>query len=132
MRKYLYLWAAILFVLSAGSPGNPADDVRIQRTTKVLDEKTLEKLITSAESPVLIFRTTTPSLESLSPGDVIVGGVSQRAPNGLSPRRIVSIQREGDRIVVRTEPATLEDVIEEGEINLQQNLKPLGRSEKHY
>jgi len=130
LKNSICFWAAILFVSGAASLGHSADEVRIQKTTKVLDEKTLEKLKTLPESRVLVFESATPSLESLSPGDVIVGGVSQRTPDGLSPRRVVAIQREGDRIVITTEPATLEDVIGEGEINLEQKLKAPGRSKK--
>lgn len=113
-----------LAVYGGGSEGKGNDIVKIPSTTKVLDEETLEHLSSiSEEGSVLVFNRTTPILESLAQGDVIVGGVSKTTPYGLAPRRIVSIKKEGSQIKVITKPATLEEVIEKGTIKTNEFRK---------
>lgn len=101
-----------------------AGEVKIPSTTKVLDEETLKHLSISEDGSVLVFDMTTPILESLSYGDVIVGGVSEATPYGLSPRRVASIEKKGDRFIVETIPATIENAIEKGKIEKQRTLNP--------
>ena len=52
------------------------------------------------------------------------------APTALAPdgflRRVTSVSTPGGQVVVQTEPATLEDAIEQGEIIFSRQLSPVG------
>jgi formylglycine-generating enzyme required for sulfatase activity len=53
----------------------------------------------------------------------MVSAPAAAAPNGFL-RRVTSVDATGGRIVVRTEAATLEDAIEQGELHFQDTLTP--------
>ncbi len=91
-------------------------------TTKGLDESTAQNLSSiSEDGSVLTFNGITPYLESLQPGDLIMSGVTVATPYGLL-RKVTNITVYGSQITVETAGATIEDVIEEGEIIINKTL----------
>ena len=107
------------------SEGRGNADTKIPSTTKVLDRTTLQYVSSiSEDGSVLIFKKTTLMLESLMPGDVIVGGVSDTTPYGLAPRRVTAVIEKGEQIVIKTISATLGDTIEKGTIRMRKALTP--------
>ena len=96
----------------------------IPDTTKVIDEDTVQQLKSiSPDGAVFTFRQSTPQLETLRPGDVIVGDVSAIAPNGYL-RKVTSISTSGDKVLLNTEPTVLEDAIQQGQLSINHTLKP--------
>jgi len=96
----------------------------IPETTKVLDETTTEQLESvSSDGVVFTFSESTPQLEELEPGEIMVGDVSAVAPNGFL-REVTNVSSNGGQVVVETVPTTLEDAIEQGEVHIQHNLTP--------
>lgn len=102
----------------------PPEAVLIPETTKVLSETTVLNLVSvSRDGTTFTFSKTDPQLQSLKPGDVIVGGVSPQAPDGFL-RRVVQVKQQGDGVTVVTQPARLEDAIEQGSLSVSRSLKP--------
>lgn len=98
------------------------ENVSIPSTTKVLGESTTQYLSSvSTDGSTLTFSKTTPELESLLPGDVIVIGITPVTPNGLL-RKVTNVSIFENQVVVETIQATLEDAIEDGTIELNKNL----------
>jgi hypothetical protein len=87
---------------------------------KAIDAATMQNL-SSASTDTLVFDGTTPYIDALKPGDVIMSGVTATTPHGLL-RKVTAIAVDGSRATVATAAATLEDVIENGEIVLEQAL----------
>jgi len=105
--------------LPSAEPG-----VLIPDTTKVLSGETVERLASiSADGALFTFTEPTGQLEELAPGDVIVGNVSEQAPDGFL-RRVAKVSREGGQVVVHTNPARIEDAIEQGAVQLSAVLTP--------
>ena len=108
------------FYLPSTSPG----DVVIPTTTKVLDDLTMQNLSSVTEGGSrLSFSGTTAQLGSISPGDVVIAGVHNDTPQGLL-RKVASVSTEGDQVVIYTIPATLEDAIQDGTIEINRTLSP--------
>jgi hypothetical protein len=106
-----------------GLPG-AEPGVLIPDTTKVLSGETVRRLASiSADGALFTFSEPTGQLDELAPGDVIVGDVSEQAPDGFL-RRVAKVSREGGQVVVQTNPATLEDAIEQGAVQLSAVLTP--------
>lgn len=102
------------------SPGN----VVIPTTTKVLDDLTMQNLSSVTEGGSrLSFSGTTAQLGSISLGDVVIAGVHDDTPQGLL-RKVASVSTEGDQVVIYTIPATLEDAIQDGTIEINRTLSP--------
>jgi len=100
------------------------ENVSIPSTTKVLDESTMRYLsLISADGSTLTFSEIIPELESLSPGDVIVIGITPITPNGLL-RKVTNVSISNNQVVVETIQATLEDAIEDGTIEFNKILTP--------
>jgi hypothetical protein len=96
----------------------------IPDTTKVLTGVTIDKLVDiSADGSVFTFSETTPELESLAAGDVIVGDAWEQTPYGFL-RKVAGITTQGQQVVVTTGDATLEDAIEQGIVAAAQELSP--------
>jgi len=101
-----------------------AEEVLIPQTTKVLSGTTpLNLASVSEDGSTFTFAKTDPQLQSLKPGDVIVGDVSVHTPDGFL-RRVAQVQPQGDGVVVVTQPARLEDAIEQGSLSVSRALKP--------
>ena len=92
-------------------------------TTKVLDAGALSELksVSSDQSMLLFDRS--PAVPALSPGDVIVAGVSAATPTGLL-RKVTSVSNGGSTLTVRTASATLQDAIPKGSFSADVTLSP--------
>jgi hypothetical protein len=96
----------------------------IPDTTKPLSESTTQYLDSvSPNGAVFTFSQKTPELESVEPGDIIAGGVTDATPYGFL-RRVTNVSTTGtsasaqaSQVVFTTEQATLEEAIEEGTIH---------------
>jgi hypothetical protein len=131
-NRLLAIIALVLFVVSMGSCGGGGGSSSggsnggtvIPSTTKVLDDSTMQNLSSiSEDGATLTLSETTPTLESLSPGDVIVSGVSNTTPNGLL-RKVTNVSKVGNQVLVQTTQATLEDAIQQGTVEVSQALTP--------
>jgi formylglycine-generating enzyme required for sulfatase activity len=108
------------FVASSSSTVAPV----IPDTTEVLDETTTQYLAEiSGDGAVFTFTQSTPALEALAPGEVIVGDASENAPYGFL-RQVTSVSSVGGQVVVATQDATLEDAIEDGAVQVSHALTP--------
>jgi formylglycine-generating enzyme required for sulfatase activity len=110
----------------------------IPETTIVLHPDTTQYLSLVSDTGIFTFTKTTPELDSIAPGDIIVAEPTEAAPNGFL-RKVLSIDSIGGSIVIDTEPATLEDAIEQSTLRISRALTPgdvaqsesvLGASEK--
>jgi hypothetical protein len=98
--------------------------VIIPDTTVVLSGATIDSLASvSEDGSVYTFSATNPELEAVAPGDVIVGDVSGRMPDGFL-RKVTNVSAGGGEVVLETEAATLEDAIDTGTVQLDTLLEP--------
>jgi Tol biopolymer transport system component len=87
-----------------------------------LDDETIQKLSSvSSDKSTLTFNSSTSTLEDLERGDVIAIGVTEETPSGLL-RKVTSISRQGNQVIVETEQATLTDAIEKGTLSVTKTL----------
>jgi len=99
-------------------------DPKIPDTTAVLPESTTQYLQSiSPDGSVLTFSQSTPELEELVPGDILLTDVNAAAPDGLL-RKVTSVAPQGDDVVVTTEPAVLEEAVEDGAVYEAVQLTP--------
>jgi len=98
-------------------------DVVLSASTKIVDALTASNLQSiSPDAGKLVFSHTTPLLTQLKPADVLVFSVTDRTPYGLL-RRVIGTKNVGGQVLVDTGPATLDDVIEKGTIEVSGTLK---------
>jgi formylglycine-generating enzyme required for sulfatase activity len=95
----------------------------IPETTVVLPDSTTEHLEAISDDMTFTFSQWTPELEALDPGDIMVGNVSPAAPNGFL-RKVASVEPLCDKVVVKTELATLEEAIDTGSLQVRKELTP--------
>jgi hypothetical protein len=117
---------AIALAPSPTPTGPPSGEleVLIPETTQVLSGGTTEQLISISDDGTLFtFSQTTDQLADLAPGDVIVGEPLAQAPDGFL-RRVAKVSGDGEQVVVHTNPATLEDAIEQGAVQFSALLTP--------
>jgi hypothetical protein len=65
----------------------------------------------------------TTALAAVATGEIIVAAPSSAAPDGFL-RRVTAINATGGDVVVQTQAATLEDAIQQGEVNISKRLTP--------
>ncbi len=96
----------------------------IPETTEVLTEESTQHLASiSPDGTILTFDQMTSQLSDLTAGDVIVGNVSEAAPDGFL-RKVTAVSSTNGQVIVTTAPATLEDAIQQGSIQLSKQLTP--------
>jgi hypothetical protein len=109
----------LILLLLVGCPQTPPPEVTqreaiIPETTKVADTATREALESfNVQTGILRFKNTTPVLESLVAADVLVSEPSSNAPYGYL-RKVSSVRREGDVVILETTQASLTDAIHQG------------------
>ena len=120
----------IIAVASGGKPqtrnpiGSPPIPAVIPETTKVLSQQSLDSLDNiSADGAAYIFTQISTDLVDLKPGDVMVGSISNKTPNGFV-RKVISTTQANSQIVVQTSDATLTDLIRDGTIEFSQKITP--------
>ena len=99
------------------------DTVVIPDTTVVVPISTTQYLEKISGEGTFTFSQWTPELEALETGDVMVGDVSPAAPDGFL-RKVKSVDELCDKVVVTTEPATLEEAIQTASVQASQMLTP--------
>lgn len=100
------------------------EDPNLSENTKILDVPTTENLISvSSDGSIYTFDESSPQLESLSPGDVIVIGVTESTPYGAL-RMVTNVEKVGDQVIVETIQATLEDALNDADIEIIKTLSP--------
>jgi hypothetical protein len=130
---FLFLIVSLLSALVIGCGGvtpPPSDDLTepiIPETTKVVEEETIEEIVSVTEDQsTIVFDKSTTQLEELSPGDVIVMGVTDQTPYGLL-RKVANITKggkDGGQVIIETEFASLEEAIEQGSFEFDITLEP--------
>jgi formylglycine-generating enzyme required for sulfatase activity len=95
----------------------------IPGTTHVLSAATNQYLASISANGVFTFSQNTPELETLAPGDVIVGEPTTAAPAGFL-RRVTGILHSGDMVLVSTAFAVLEDAVHRGTFLFSHMLAP--------
>jgi Leucine-rich repeat (LRR) protein len=106
-------------------PDEPLESI-IPETTKLVEEETIEEIVSIAEDQsTIVFEKSTLQLEELTSGDIIAMGVTENTPEGLL-RKIKNITKgakDSSEVIVETEFATLEEAIEQGEFSFDEALK---------
>lgn len=105
---------------TAGLP-DPGE-VIIPPTTKVMDVASRAALESVAADGTLTFSITTPGLETLAPGDVLVFDAGAQTPDGLL-RKVVASRTEGDKLIVQTEGALLTEAVHQGRVTFERELR---------
>lgn len=109
-------------------PAPPVPDASgsavLAERAKVLDDaglRALSSVESEGEGTLLVFSATSPVLETLSPGDVLIVGTSERTPRGaLYGIETVAEMGDGLRVVART--ATVDEAFESLAIALETTL----------
>lgn len=105
-------------------PPPKAKPVIIPETTKVADSLTENALsVFDPDSGILRFAENTPQLQSLHPGDVLVGNPTAAAPYGYL-RKVTAVRQEGDTVVVETTQASLDEAVHQGSFDGKGDLEP--------
>ena len=111
---------------SSASPIPPTStptDYLIPPTTKVMDSNLQGMIESVSPEGVIIFNGSSPALESLAAGDVLVSDTIPAAPDGLL-RKVSAIRVDGDRVIVETVDAELIEAVHEGQVAFVKELEP--------
>ena len=127
----LSMIALIFSGCGGGNPIIPPVDEEIEpiipETTKVVEEETIEEIVSVTEDQsTIVFDKSTPQLEELTLGDIIVMGVTENTPEGLL-RKVTNITKggkDGSQVIIETEFASLEEAIEQGSFEFDITLEP--------
>ena len=141
----ILILSIVTLVFSGCGGGNPVippyDDgdeqleTIIPETTKVVEEETIQQIISvSGDQSTIVFKSSTPQLEKLAPGDIIAMGVTENTPKGLlrKVKNITKGAKDSSEVIVETEFATLEEAIEQGSFYFNETLKAEDAKEPVY
>jgi hypothetical protein len=116
MKTWLY--PSLLLVLLSACPQAPAPPVVVVRPeTRVLDAATRQTLEIVQSDGTLVFGGPT----ALQAGNVLVAEPTATAPNGLL-RKVTGLEQVGGKTLVRTTEAQMGDAIQQGKLNVEQEL----------
>lgn len=94
----------------------------IPENTVVLSPAALDALDSvSGDGITYTFSQSTPELAELQNGDIIVGDITDAAPNGFL-RKVTCVSSSGGQVIVQTTQATIEDAIKSGTLRLQRTI----------
>jgi len=145
-RPLLLLGAAALVL--AGCDGGPtwneedpavgpSGDVVIPKTTNVLDESMVEETLQSevqgrfGELPDELAFSESAPMEDVEVGDIVVTGVSEKAPAGFL-REVTGRREEGGQIILETRPGTLSEAIDKGRLDTNITISEQTIDEKRF
>jgi hypothetical protein len=97
-------------------------DYLIPETTKVLDSSLQESLESVSPEGIIVFSRTSPALEALQPGDILVSDIAQAAPDGFL-RKVRTVRVEGEKVIIETDDAELIEAVHEGHVGFVQDLR---------
>jgi hypothetical protein len=129
MEHYRWILVPLLVGLVAcgGSHESqtPADQqVIVRDNTRVLDSGGRELLASyDGASGMLVFSATTPQLEALAPGDLLVSEPTAAAPYGFL-RKVSSVTPQGGGLVVQSIQGSLREAIVQGSLTADGTLAP--------
>lgn len=98
-------------------------DYLIPETTKVIGPNIAAALESVSPEGTMVFNSTSPDVQSLKPGDILVADAIQAAPDGLL-RKVRTINSEGGKVIVETDNAELIEAVHEGRVSFTRDLKP--------
>ena len=106
---------------------DPEEEAIIPDTTKIIDEETKEQVVeVTPDQSVITFAQSTPQLEELKVGDIIIMGVTDQTPYGLL-RKVTGINKGATKyspVFFYLGFGTLEEAIQKGQWEYSQTLKP--------
>jgi len=105
---------------SSDSSGQSTESPQVSENTIVLPDYSSEKISFIAEDKIVLSELTS-ELDSLTPGKIIVSGITNSTPQGLL-RKVKSIS--ADRKTITTENVSLEEVVDNYSFNSTQQLTP--------
>jgi len=117
----------LLGLASCGGQGPQRNEnyVKLAPNTKVADSSAENQLLDiSDDATYLKFASGSTYAQTLSPGDIVVFGASDKTPNGLLRKVVRKSEDSQGGYVLETQPAALDDAIEEANIEIEQPLKP--------
>lgn len=89
--------------------------------TKVLSKSDLNYLQEIIDDTTLIFSEDMPSELVPQPGDILSSRITDKTPYGLG-NKVISVKKVGNAYVVETEPATLEEIFQDLEVDYTCNM----------
>ncbi|MDK2897151.1 MAG: hypothetical protein PWP04_1271 [Candidatus Atribacteria bacterium] len=92
--------------------------IEFPETTKVIDKPHADLLSFAYPDAPLTFSESTPWLESLAPGDVIICGRTDQTPHGLL-RKVAEVTSTNGLTTVHTEEVTLENSTKNSDIDIR-------------
>ena len=95
----------------------------IPDTTNVLPPTTTQYLSSISSTGIFTFTQTTPELNAIAPGEIIVAEPTGAASNGFL-RKVKTLSTIGESIILETESAVIEDAIQQGSIQISRVLTP--------
>ena len=96
----------------------------ISNSAEIISSETNQYLdATLSDGTIFTFSQSTPELQSLEVGEIMVSDVTVAAPAGYL-RKVTEITNSGEAIIINTEPALLEEIVEDGSVYLSQVLDP--------
>ncbi len=104
-------------------PTSTPTDYLIPPTTKVIDSNLQGAIESVSPEGVIVFSNTSPAIESLAAGDVLVSDAIPAAPDGFL-RKVSAMHVEGNRVIVETVDAELVEAVHEGHLAVVKELKP--------
>jgi formylglycine-generating enzyme required for sulfatase activity len=90
---------------------------------ELTEDSTSQLTSVSEDGSTYTFNTSTPELDQVDVGDVIIGGVSDASPYGFL-RKVTAIDDSGSDLVLTTEQGTIEEAYEQLTVNIEQVLVP--------
>lgn len=92
--------------------------VTYQPTVRIVEQKAGANALIgeSRNGHGLVFDETSPEINALKAGDVLV-------IKGLIARKILAVERTGGEVVVVTDPASMTDVVKEGEVHVEAPIR---------
>lgn len=94
----------------------------VSADARVLDSTARNQLRTfDPATGTLVFSGRAPNLQI---GNVIVSEPSISAPYGIPPLRVTARHEDGDRTTIETVPSSLDEIIEEGDVEVSRPLAP--------
>lgn len=96
----------------------------IPESTNILTQNTTTHLESiSGDGTVFTFDKNTAELDAIEPGEIMVSEVSQIAPSGFL-RKVTNVASINNQIIVTTQPAALEEAIQQGSLQIKRQLTP--------
>lgn len=119
MKYNQLIVSALLFIISSCTKDNKETEQKyntiINPNTIVVNDTTNNSIVEVTENTI-VFEGNPNQADKFIKNNIVVSGITDKAPNGYL-RKIVSVFRNGSRTIIYTENATLEEAIQECEVD---------------